>query len=159
MTFDYKFDQSLERVALPSSQQSWTFGHEPNQSLRVSCCRSACRHRPGCRADQRLHTLKCSTSILCLRSFRAWRRSRCCSASDVAILIRAVIARRPWTAENQATPTSTLPVCSSCRDINLRLQVRPELARCHADVLVDIDSCRLLRPELQTGPLLSDMFV
>ena len=44
-------------------------------------------------------------------------------------------------------------------DLNLRLQVRPELARCHADVLVGIDSCRLIRPELQIGPMLNDVFV
>jgi hypothetical protein len=59
----------------------------------------------------------------------------------------------------------TRPELSRCHapvqsaDINLRLQVRPELARCHADVLVDIDFCRLIRPELQTGPLPSTMFV
>ena len=44
-------------------------------------------------------------------------------------------------------------------DIDLWLQVRPELARCHADALVDLGFCRLLRPELQTAPPLIDMLV
>ena len=52
------------------------------------------------------------------------------------------------------------PTVDARRCLNAMKPADMELGlQCHADVLVDIDSCRLIRPELQTGPLSSTMFV
>ena len=49
VTFGYKLDQSLDGGALPSGLQTWTFGHNSNQSLRawmVARSRATCRPGP-----------------------------------------------------------------------------------------------------------------